>query len=149
MARKEIDVMRHEQGRPISIPELGTGGEVVEIERGFEIKDAVELEKFMNEILVIMVFEDNRDGALRIISPTVNQKRQPILRGAKQKVRRKYVEALARSVFTSFDQRKEDPFDPSSLVMVPTTRQSYPFTVIHDPNPNGAAWLEGILQQKA
>ena len=147
MARKESDVAINQSNKPLSLPEIGTGGANVEVVHDFDPTEIEDFEAFMNQFLVIMVYEDNSEGALRIICPAVNGSTQPIMRGAKQKVRRKYVEALARSVVTKFDQRRQDPFDPASLVMVPVTRQTYPFTIIHDPDPRGGAWLEMVMSQ--
>ena len=147
MARKEIDVTLNRTNQPLSLPEVGTGGANIETVGEFDLSKIEDSEAFMNQYLVIMVYEDNREGALRMVTPNVNGNTQPIMRGAKQKVRRKYVEALARSVVTRFDQRRQDPFDPASLVMVPVTRQTYPFTIINDPDPRGPAWIESLLNQ--
>ena len=147
MARKETDVTLNNAGQPLTMPEIGTGGRNIEVVHDFDPTKIEDFEAFMNQILVIMVYEDNQEGALRVITPNVNGNTQPIMRGVKQKVKRKYVEALARSVVTKFDQRRQDPFDPASLVMVPVTRQTYPFTIIADPDPRGGIWLEMVMTQ--
>jgi hypothetical protein len=73
---------------------------------------------------------------------------QPIIRGRQQKVKRKYVEALARCRVTKYEQQVMDPMRPENIQMVERTALSYPFAVIEDPHPNGRAWLESILDQR-
>ena len=54
-------------------------------------------EAFMNDILTIVVSKDGTAGAYDVITPNVNGVNQLIVRGIPQEVKRKYVEALARS----------------------------------------------------
>jgi hypothetical protein len=107
-----------------------------------------ELEAFMNEKLVVMVFPDPREGELRAIRVDVNNHYQIFPRGAQVKCKRKYVEALSRCVRTTYEQKLVDPSDLTSHRMFPTTTMFYPFSVIHDPNPMGAEWLKRILAER-
>jgi hypothetical protein len=134
------------QGDSFTLPEMKAGAGVEPVADRVLSKSA-DLEAFMNEILTIVVFEDNIEGALPIVEPTVKGMKQVIVRGVNSKVRRKYVEALARSRTTKFDQIQRDMYDRSSLAMKPNTKMTYPFAVIHDPNPRGAAWLKAILAE--
>lgn len=59
---------------------------------------------------------------------------------------RKYVERLLRAQSDSVEQditAKEEK-DFNRLTIRPTQR--YPLSVLHDPHPNGAAWLQSITQ---
>lgn len=147
MKQKQVDVVKYDIGEGIPLTEINSGGGGIEQVAGFDPRD-IDLEAFMNERLVVIVYEDNREGALRIIRPEVNGVAQPIVRGVKTKVKRKYVEVLARGVNTGYDQVQRDPSDRASLDMIPTTRQSYPFSVIYDPNPLGREWLETIMAER-
>jgi len=142
-------VNRSHGGEGTEIGEIGKEHEGFETENdmGEWSWNAVELEAFMNEKLLIVVF-DGLEEDLPIIGPEVNGIQQPIARNVPQWVRRKYVEALARSIRTGFHQKLRDPSNPASIMMVPTHRQFYPFTVERDPNPNGRAWLREILAEK-
>lgn len=145
---KEVDVVNETigQGDPLAIGEIGKQQGVEPVAEDLAM-DAIELEKFMNEVLVIVAHHDNQEGALDVINPCVNGINQPIIRGAQQKVKRKYVEVLARARSTKYHQRQMDAGDPSSLLMVPNSKMYYPFTVISDPNPKGREWLEAITRE--
>ncbi|KKU54794.1 MAG: hypothetical protein UX75_C0019G0001, partial [Candidatus Moranbacteria bacterium GW2011_GWE2_47_10] len=53
------------------MPEIGTGGRNIEVIHDFDPTQIEDFEAFMNQILVIMVYEDNQEGALRVITPNV------------------------------------------------------------------------------
>lgn len=61
--------------------------------------EMAELEKFMNDMLLIQVHPSGEEGELEVILPNVNGLNQPIIRGKEQRVRRKYVEACALSYY--------------------------------------------------
>ncbi|MFH1302220.1 MAG: hypothetical protein ABIK07_14260 [Planctomycetota bacterium] len=103
-------------------------------------------EAFANDILEIEVHATGDEGALDVITPSVNGVNQPIVRGKRIPVKRKYVEALARSRNTKYSQQLRDTRDPGSLEMVERTVLAYPFVVHSDPaGDRGRAWLQGIL----
>jgi len=127
------------------IGEIGAAGGV--IERVSEIQCQADI--FGEDVLEITVQISGNDGDIPVITPSVNAVNQPIIRGVKQPVKRKYVEALARSRTTKYTQELANSLDPSSLVMRESTVLTYPFTVHKDPaGPEGKAWLEGILMQQ-
>jgi len=110
--------------------------------------DAAKLEEFMNQKLQIMVAEDNSRDALPVITPSVNGVNQPIQRGKKVWVKRKYVEALARGKYSRYEQKVQDPTNPANIQMVEKKAHSYPFSVYQDPHPNGQAWLDALLREQ-
>lgn len=145
-----------EEEQPMGIDEIHARSQAGSFSQDFEqvtggnaTKEALALEKFMNEMVIITVAEDTDEEALPIISVMVNGTMQPIVRGYPTPVRRKYVEALARAKETKYKQQQMDASDPSSLAMIPRTGLAYNFTVERDDNPNGRAWLRDILKQKA
>lgn len=111
--------------------------------------EVLALEAFMHEMMTILVSDPTDEEDLQIISLVVNGTMQPIVRGVPTTVRRKYVEALARAKETRYKQIQRDANDPASLVMVPRTVLTYPFSVERDDNPRGRAWLREILKQAA
>ena len=148
--KKSIDVIGERTGNGIEMSELGTMSQPIERCSERDILNGVaDIEKLMNERLTIYIYPDPRPGALQIVRPQVGEVRQPILRGVMSKgIKRKYVEVLARSVTTTYNQARLNPMNPAAITNVPTTSQSYPFTVHHDPNPIGPEWLQAILDER-
>jgi len=108
----------------------------------------VELEAFMQEPIEIEVMRDTNPAALQEFDLCVNGFKQRIVRGKPQKVRRMFVEALARSRVVDYEQRPFNPMDDSSLEMQPVAIMTYPFQILRDPNPKGRPWIENIMRQR-
>jgi len=132
------------KGKAMDLGEIGDPGPIEQTAEKDFVKSA-ELEKFMNDIITIIVHESSEEGSLDIATPQVNGLNQPIIRGVESKVKRKYVEALARNRITKYVQRVQDPSKPENIQMVEKTTLACPFAVLHDPHPNGRKWLEAIL----
>jgi hypothetical protein len=132
--------------RTMDLSEIGDPGPIEKVAET-DFVDAAELEAFMNEILTVVVAKSAEDGALEVITPSVNGINQPIICGEKCKIKRKYVEGLARARTIKYDQQVQDPTRPENIQMIERSAVSYPFTVIHDPNPKGPAWLAAIQAQ--
>lgn len=107
----------------------------------------IDMTAFMEDVLIIRVQHDKTPGSIPTVAPEVNSVRQNIIRGVDSKVKRKYVEALARSRVTDYEQITPNPADPSNIQMKPTTTLSYDFVVLHDPHKSGREWLDNILAQ--
>lgn len=134
---------------PFGIPEIKTAGvEIEPVSVDADIRKIAAEEAFMNEMVQIRVSESAVEGALPVIAPNVNGVNQPIARGIPMWVKRKYVEALVRSVETGYKQQVRNPHAPDEIEMVPRTVPSYPFEVLKDPNPKGRAWLDALLHQQ-
>jgi len=148
MPKKATEVVSEKLGNGAVFPvnEIGTGQSIETITDPVLRKIAQE-ESFANDVLTIRVHQDNLEGSLPVICPGVNGMNQPIIRGKESKVKRKYVEALARCRTTQYIQKTPDPTRPESIQMEERTVVSYPFAVLHDPHPKGSAWLEGIIAQ--
>lgn len=135
--------------KPRSIP-MAEIGDHPPIERVAEndFAKAAEMEKFMNEDVVILVHPSATDGAYEYAPLQVNGLNCPVLRGVNAVVKRKYVEVLARCRDTNYRQRLTDPSRLDALVMEEKTVLAYPFAVVEDKNPRGRAWIEAILKER-
>ena len=100
------------------------------------------------EPVTVMVMESTDDNADQIVSVWVNGRVQNFIRGNPQTVRRCYVERLARAKKTVYSQTLDERQGESAFnAMRARYGLRYPFSVIEDKNPNGAAWLRGILAE--
>jgi len=129
------------RGAPKPLAELMNPG-AIEIET-FESMDSTELEKFMNETVVIYVHPTRESGALDVITPNCNGINQPIIRGVETPVKRKYVEPLARCHTVKYEQRVQNPSQPENIQMIEKKVPDYPFDVINDTR-KGKDWLKSI-----
>ncbi len=137
-------------GPAAALSEL-TSGAGIEIEPVTSMgMDVIDLEKFMAERVTIMVHKTREKGALDVITPNVNGKNQPIIRGVATPVRRCYVEALIMSHDVNYEQQI-NPLSPDQFQMIKKATPSYPFDVIQD-SERGYQWrerLERSLAQQA
>lgn len=147
--RKETEATGDQtQSRAFDLPEAGNPGPIEKVAETDFVK-AAELENFMQEMVTVYVAPSTTAGELEVITPMVNGVNQPIIRGREIQVKRKYIEALARGRTIVYDQQVQDPSRPENIQMVERAAVTYPFSVSHDPNPKGRAWLEAILAQPA
>lgn len=147
MAKRIIDSAEISSTSRRRIDEVGQTDIDIEVITGNQkFNDVVDEEAFMNEMVPIMVHDDPTEGALKIITVTVNGINQAILRGRTQLVKRKYVEALARGVTSSYTQ-SVNPADLSDIAMVGNHATSYNFSILQD-TPRGQSWFERIREQQ-
>jgi len=133
------------KGKALNLGEIGEA-ESIEVVSEKNFMKTAELASFMNEIVTILVHQSSEDGALDFAPVQVNGLNQPMLRGAESKVKRKYVEALARTRTTKYVQQVIDPTRPENIQMKELCTLTYPFAVIHDPSGDfGRRWLEEIV----
>lgn len=127
-----------------AIPELTMDGEpdIEVVDR--DLMSRMTSEAFMNEMVKIVIERSSNVEDNPIPIPMVGDKAQPIVRGVPTWVKRKYVEVLARSRPTTLTQ-VVNPTDYERFSLVPQVGLSYPFRVLEDRNPDGAAWLAQIL----
>lgn len=138
MARDKFDADYNKE-KSIPMSEIGKHSGIVAVAEN--IGDEI----FANELVEIEVHTSSVEGELDVIAPSVNGINQPIVRGRRTWVKRKYVEALANCRTTKYVQELLDPRDLGSLQMKEKTVLSYPFVVHTDKNPNGKEWLKGLL----
>lgn len=106
-------------------------------------------EAFMNEPVVIRVAETTDENQPPHVMVNCNGVNQPLLRGVPTRVKRKYVEILARMKETKYRQSTPNPSEPDRIVMNERTALVYPFEVLEDANPKGRAWLNAVLADPA
>ena len=152
MAKKkpnEVVTEKLSQAEPIALGEIGESQPIEVMSDSERISNEyAERRAFMNQILTIVVHPSNEPGSYTVITPSVNGVSQPIIRGIESKVKRKYVEVLARTRTTGYTPFTPNPNKPENIQMTPTEVVTYPFAVIHDPHPKGRAWLDAIQRQR-
>ena len=134
------------QNDPLTLSEIGDPPPIEKVSES-DFSSAAKLSAFMNEILTVVVADDAGENSIEVPCVNVNGLNQAFIRGQVQKVKRKYVEQLARTRVTKYEQKTPDPSKPENIQMVEKTALKYPFTVMFDPSPNGREWLQAILKQ--
>lgn len=148
MARKEI----HAGAEYLGDEEVRTVGEIGG-HAGIDVvdkplpKEAFEMEAFMNEPVTIVVNPPQDPDDPMLVQVGVNGVNQFIPRGEPIAVKRKYVEVLARAKRTDFKQTLDDRLGEAMNHLRSMHSLRFPFSVIRDPNPNGGAWLTGVLAE--
>lgn len=103
---------------------------------------------FMEEPIEVLVHESPDKNAQVIVETFVNGTSQRFIRGVPITVKRKYVERLARAKPITYGQERYTDYDGFDAYRYPSrTGLQYPFSVINDPNPKGAAWLRAVLAE--
>ena len=106
-------------------------------------------EYFMNEVVTVMVHSTTDENQAPHIIVNCNGINQPIVRGYPARIKRKYVEILARMKETKYTQVTHNPSAPDVSELRARHGLCYPFDVTEDPNPRGRAWLNNVLAEPA
>lgn len=102
---------------------------------------------FANEEVTVMIHESTDKNANPFPEVWVNGRVQRFVRGHEQKVRRCYVEKLARMKQTTYDSLKTKDVDGEDVYRYPShTGLVFPFVVIGD-SEKGKVWLKSILAE--
>lgn len=102
---------------------------------------------FANEEVTVMVHESTDKMANPFPEVWVNGRVQRFVRGNEQKVRRCFVEKLARLKKTTYDSLKTKDVDGEDVYRYPQhTALEFPFVVIGD-SEKGKQWLKNILAE--
>jgi hypothetical protein len=114
-----------------------------------ELKDSIEIEKFMNEMLVIRIHDTNDKNAPPRVFVGDNGEQLWLPRKLKIRIPRRFVERLAQSHEQSFTQkRNQDPNADEGMTTASSTAQPYPFEVIYDPRGVlGQRWLRRTMRE--
>lgn len=155
IVRKALETQEQQVGQdhPRAMKNTGPARESIEPARVQRVgrvvsQDKLEALKFNEEILTVMVHESTNPIDDPIPEVWNDGKVQRFQRGKEMDVKRKYVEVLARSKKTAYSQTKiKDGNGDDVIVNNPMTALKYPFSVLRDPNPRGAAWLKNILAE--
>ena len=114
-----------------------------------DLRELAASEAFMNELVEVMVHSSTDENQAPHVILNCNGTNQPILRGVPTRVRRKYVEILARMKETKYSQVTRNPAAPDQIDMIARHGLAYPFEMLSDENPRGRAWLQNVLAEPA
>lgn len=115
---------------------------------GPEFRKKAEALSFMEEKVVLMVHEASDPNAEKRVFLSVNGRSVWLERGINYIVARKYVEVLARAKPQGIQTISAKDADGNHTTHIRKTRSlAYPFSVLQDKNPNGAAWLRDLMAQ--
>ena len=114
-----------------------------------DLRELAASEAFMNEMVEVMVHSSTDENQAPHVILNCNGTNQPIMRGVPTRVRRKYVEILARMKETKYSQVTRNPAAPDQIDMIARHGLAYPFELMHDDNPRGRAWLANVLAEPA
>lgn len=153
ITRKELSTTDMQVGQESEIV-LPTGNLIRPDEPEIMIPDGPTIDEyakqlaFNEELVTVMVHETAEENAAPLVDVYVNGVAQFFPRGEPVTCKRKYVEGLVRAKPTaiSTDVRERNSENPQNVI----NRRSalrYPFSVIEDKNPNGAAWLRKVLAE--
>jgi hypothetical protein len=149
--RKHTDAAEQYLGadRTIELGDVGVGqGDIEVIDRVLPA-DKLETERFMSQKIDVVLHDSSDENDDDFVQVQVNGKTQMFLRGITQTVRRFYVEALARSKRTTYKQNLDDRLGEAGVNALRARNSlNYPFSVVHDPDPRGRAWLQQVLAQR-
>lgn len=103
---------------------------------------------FNEEVIEVVVHTTSDKTAEKIVEVFNNGIRQMFIRGEKQKVKRKFVEVLARAKQTNYGNQQIKTDNGEEVYVYPaSTALRYPFSVVNDPNPRGIDWLKSVLAE--
>ena len=104
-------------------------------------------EAFANEFVTVMVHESTDKNANPFPEVSVNGRTQRFVRGHEQKVRRCYVEKLARLKLTTYGNLKTKDVDGEDVYRYPShTGLVYPFNLVN-PTARDVQWLKNVLAE--
>lgn len=148
---KEVDSRKFEGQTRTEIPRapegpiIGIDMEPIQVVDG-PVMDMAAALKHAEDELLIMIHQSDQKNPEDPVMVAVNGRACYIWRGTKYLCKRKYVERLLRAQGDAVSQntaaRTEAEFN--KITVRPTQR--YPLSVLHDPDPNGQAWLQQITQ---
>ena len=102
---------------------------------------------FNEELVEVMLHESTDDNAENPVFTACNGVTQYFYRGVPQQVKRKFVAILACAKEHNVTTPEYTGSDGSRAISIKRTSSlKYPFSIISDPNPRGAAWLKALLR---
>ena len=137
----------------INIPITGDarieGGEI-EVATDIPRDEKAEMLRFLSEKVEIFLHDAYAPSDEQYVFCAVNGvpalPGNPYLkRGINHVISRAHVEQLAKARQTSYTQPFRDHPSEAANTMRPHTSLKYPFAVVNDPNPKGAAWIRNVM----
>lgn len=107
-------------------------------------------EAFMNEVLTVEIQSTGAEDEQPNGVLSCNGRHQPWVRDCEIKMKRMFVEILARCKEIKYTPQEPDMHNPERT-NIPKGRSAFafPFNVLEDPNPRGRAWLAAIKAEPA
>ena len=151
LASGEVDMSRGVQ--TFSMEDTAQGRNPLTAEMNIDVvgkvsSDALEQERFMAEMLEIQLAEASSEEENQYAEITVNSSYRMLRRGDAGMFPRSHVAILAQAKEMRLKQTKVVAADGSMAYEERLiSRQTYPFTVIHDPSGRkGSDWLRAMLK---
>ena len=139
------------QDKALLMPTSGPLSEMIRTDQQIEVVDgpslgdyAAEL-AFNEEFVDVVVHESTNPNDQMLVDLYCNGTPQRFIRGATQKVRRKFVAILAQARQTSIKTTAAVNGEETVNRIDKHTAVRYPFSVVNDPNPRGRDWLRQML----
>lgn len=133
----QVEVFHDQEVEPVLNLEMGNADKTISEEA------------FMNEMVEIEIAETTDENQPPHVLLNVNGTSMPIMRGQPVRVKRKYVEVLARCKETKYKQPTRDMGNPEAgNQLIGATALTYPFQVLSD-TPKGNAWLRAVRMEAA
>lgn len=151
MARERLSTDLMPRGENDGILDWNTlrlGAAAIEVAKEVEVRSSADIEAFMQDELVIVIHKSTDKNAVERVPVGVNGETAWLPRDMKLRIPRKFVERLARAQEATF--RTDDNPDPrmdEGKIIRRTNGQVFPFQVLHDPSPRGAAWLAKVTRE--
>lgn len=110
-------------------------------------RDYLEALAFMEELVEVMVMPPVDENEPNLVTLMVNGVPQHVLAGHPIKIKRKFLEVLARAKSTKYRQvvARDSLSGETKNQMIPRRSPRHNFSVIADASPKGAAWLREVM----
>ena len=103
---------------------------------------------FNEEIIEVQVAERSSETDDPAFVVSINDKPFVFIRGAIQRVKRKFVEQAMRSKVRSFSSvETSNPNSDERYEQHTSMRTRFPLQILHDPSPRAAAWRTQVMRQ--
>lgn len=136
---------------PIENPQDRTADIIVASEKELESKDYNDELAFNQDRLVIVLHKGREKFAPMFIDAWVNGRAIRVPVDTKVRLPRCYVEVLARAqqmdVQTESHAIEDDHGAGTVNRILRSLSANYPFSVLEDPSPKGAAWLSKVMRE--
>lgn len=124
----------------------GRGLDMPEIDNEIVVGGDIDKERFHNDVLTVQFAPRSNENEPLFAEVNVNGKRVVARRGDTVQMKRFQVAVLAQSKIARVEQQRvTGPDGNPQYVEREIFSQTYPFSVIDDPDPRGRAWLKQQL----
>ena len=142
VASEDVDIVN----RVSPAAEAARGGHEIDTDRIIST-DAIDQEAFMRDELEVFFNEPVNENEASFVEVNVNGDYRMVMRGDTAKLRRYHVAVLAQAKQSRVRQKKiVNPDGSMGFAEDNVLALTYPFQVMHDPNPQkGVPWLRQLL----